>query len=72
MQLQTYYSLAFWPQFKLCIPEADLPVTGWLNGVFLTFESAYLALNFLKKTVALIIIRGANTRHIYAPSMKYY
>ena len=26
--------------------EADLPVTGWLNGVFLTFESVDIALNF--------------------------
>ena len=30
------------------LPEADLPVTGWLNGVFLTFESVDIALNFLK------------------------
>ena len=28
--------------------EADLPVTGWLNDVFLTFESVDIALNFLK------------------------
>ena len=30
------------------VPEADLPVTGWLNGVFLTFETVDIALNFLK------------------------
>lgn len=32
-----------------CVPaEADLPVTDWLNGVSLTFESVDIALNFLK------------------------
>lgn len=31
-----------------CVPaEADLSVTGWLNVVFLTFESVDIALNFL-------------------------
>lgn len=40
--------------------EADLPVTGWLNGVFLTFETVEIALNFLK----------INTDHY--PRCKYY
>lgn len=46
-QLQTQV-LPSDPNSNYVPAEADLPVTGWLNGVFLTFESVDMALNFLK------------------------
>ena len=46
-QLQTQV-LPSDPNSNYVPAEADLPVTGWLNGVFLTFESVDIALNFLK------------------------
>ena len=44
-QLQTQV-LPSDPNSNYVPAEADLPVTGWLNGVFLTFESVDIALNF--------------------------
>lgn len=46
-QLQTQV-LPSDPNSNYVPAEADLPVTGWVNGVFLTFESVDIALNFLK------------------------
>ena len=46
-QLQTQV-LPSDPNSNYVPAEADLPVTGWLNGVFLTFETVDIALNFLK------------------------
>lgn len=46
-QLQTQV-LPSDPNSNYVPAEADLLVTGWLNDVFLTFESVDIALNFLK------------------------